>query len=106
MLARQDATLKCTVPGHPLHQGIEFSAQGAGDDAMEKGGCGRAADAIRDSSSEWSRATGGIMPRVWDFPSDRLSVASAVPADAQHHQRGGTEPTPPRKSTAHRSAQG
>src|ERR1700722_5948621 len=71
---------------------------------MEKGGSGRAADAIRDSSQQRAGAIDGVMPGVWDFASDGLLVAATLPAGAQLGCGGGVQPAAAAKSAAHRGA--
>src|ERR1700679_370160 len=62
---------------------LKFSAREAGDDAVEKDECGRAADAVCDSGGQRQGAHDGALSRVWDFAAHGLSLATALPADGQ-----------------------
>src|SRR5882672_11294757 len=75
---------------------LEFLAEEARNDALENNRRGRAADAVRDSSDKRNRAAVGFVPGVWDFPADRLWVATAVPtvADANADQRAQSATSP------------
>ncbi len=53
---------------------------GVGDDAVEKDGCGRAEDAVCDSSQQRQGTHDGVVSRVRDFSTDGLSLAPALPA--------------------------
>src|SRR5713101_5219829 len=88
---RENTGLKCTVPGdplqslpgHPLHLGVEFSAWEAENDAVEEDGRGRPTDAICDTRGERQGTDSGVVPRVRDFAADGLFVAAALSGDAE-----------------------
>src|SRR5579863_1058717 len=71
---------------------VEFWAEEAQDDALGEDGCERTKSAVRGARDERQRVAGGSVPRVWDFPTDGISLATQISAGRQHHGRGGAQP--------------
>src|ERR1700686_42299 len=85
---------------------LKFPARRSGDDAVEKGECGRPEDAVCDSSDQRDGADVGFVPRVWDFPTDGLSLAAALPADRQPDAVIRAQPAAARQPVPQRNLEG
>src|SRR5258706_14141422 len=86
--------------------GVRVTGWEAGNDVLERGGCGRPTNAVRSSSGQRQRVHDGALPGVHDFSAHRLSLASALSGSAPFIGSARAQPTPTPSPAAHRSPDG
>src|SRR5260370_37273354 len=86
--------------------GVRVSGWEAGNDVLERGGCGRPTNAVRSSSGQRPRVHDGALPGVHDFSAHRLTLASALSGRAPFIGSARAQPPPTPQPPAHPSPDG